>query len=153
MLEKIVSVIIANMLPTVEQVGAIPLGIALGLPLEYIFIISVITNPLVFFPVYFVLEFFYQNILSKIKRFDNYLVKIRRKGKPYVDKYGIAGITIFVIIPAPFTGTYTATILSWLLGLNIKKSFIAILLGSVIRTIMIFSAALGVLSLFSVIGL
>lgn len=151
MLEKLALVALANVLPTLEQVAAIPLGIALGLPLEYVALVSLIANPLIFFPVYFALEFFYEGVLSRIKRFNDYLLKVREKGKPYVDKYGMVGIALFVVLPTPFTGTYTATVLSWLLGLEIKKSFAAIVLGSALRTVSISLAAGGMLTLLSAI--
>jgi len=151
MLEKLALVALANVLPTLEQVAAIPLGIALGLPLEYVTLVSLIANPLIFFPVYFALEFFYESALSRIKRFNDYLVKVREKGKPYVDRYGMVGIALFVVLPTPFTGTYTATVLSWLLGLEIRKSFAAIVLGSALRTAAISLAAGGTITLLSAI--
>jgi len=35
-----------------------------------------------------------------------------------VVSYGFLGLTLLVAIPLPFTGVYTASILSWLLNMN-----------------------------------
>lgn len=130
-------VILANLVPSTEQMGAIFLGLSLHLsPLE-VLLISVTVNSLLFFPIFFVLKVFYDKFLSRIRIFNRYLERVRKKGQPYVEKYGVVGITLFISLPSPFTGTYTATILCWLLGLDWKKSFLSIFLGSLIGGIII----------------
>jgi uncharacterized membrane protein len=52
---------------------------------------------------------------------------------------------LLVAIPLPFTGVYTATILSWLLGMNWKKAFPAIALGVPIAGIIVLLVTLGVI--------
>lgn len=146
MLEATAMVIIANLLPTLEQVGGIPLGIALGLDPVYVLLISLAVNCFLFFPVYFGLKLFYKKSFSKIRLFNKYLEKARKKGKPYVDKYGIIGLTLFISLPTPLTGTYTASILSWFLDLDWKKSFFAIAIGSTIGGLIILAASLGILN-------
>jgi len=76
-----------------------------------------------------------------------YIEKAREKGKPYVEKYGIIGITLLMLLPSPFSGTYTASILSWFLGLDWKKSFIAVFLGSFIGGIIVLFISLGIIKL------
>jgi uncharacterized membrane protein len=144
-MNKIFLVILANLLPVSEQLGGIPLGLSLGLdPLTTLFV-SLLVNVSLFFPVYFALKFFYTAFLSKIKIFNLYLRRVWKKGKPYVDKYGVIGLTLFICLPSPLTGTYTGTILAWLLGLDWKKAFLAIFLGSLIGGVIILSSALGFL--------
>ncbi len=140
-------VIFANILPSLEQIGGIPLGIALGLDPTYTLLISLTVNCLLFFPVFFGLRFFYKGLISDIKLFNKYLERVRRKGKPYVDKYGIIGLTLFISLPTPLTGTYTASILSWFLDLDWKRSFIAIAIGSTIGGIIILLASIGFLNI------
>ncbi|MFH0928756.1 MAG: small multi-drug export protein [Candidatus Aenigmatarchaeota archaeon] len=151
MLEETIAVIVANILPTMEQIGGIPLGIALGLDPLYSLMVSLTVNCLLFFPVYFGLKVFYDRVFSKIKLFNRYLEKVRRKGQPYVDKYGVLGLTLFISLPTPLTGTYTASILSWLLNLDWKRSFIAIVIGSTIGGIIILSSVLGFLEVLKFI--
>jgi len=147
MFEATGMVIIANLLPTLEQVGGIPIGLALGLDPFYTLLVSLSVNCILFFPVYFGLKLFYDKIFSRIRLFNKYLEKVRNKGKPYVDKYGILGLTVFISLPTPLTGTYTASILSWFLNLDWKKSFIAIAIGSTIGGLIILAGSLGILNI------
>jgi len=143
MFEKIGMVILVNLLPTSEQIGGILLGLSLGLDPLTVLIISLLINCCLFFPVYFGLKIFYNGFLRKIKLFEKYLERVRRKGKPYIDKYGFLGLTLFIALPTPMTGTYTASILSWFLDLNWRKSFLAIALGSLIGALVIFFGYFG----------
>lgn len=147
MIEKTALLILTNLIPGVEQVGGIPLGLSLGLDPTFTFCISVLTNSLLFFPIFFALELFYWKLFSKIDLIRRYIEKAREKGKPYVEKYGIVGITFLMLLPSPFSGTYTASILSWFLGLNWKKSFIAIFIGSFIGGIFVLFISFGIIKL------
>ncbi len=147
MIEKTALVIFTNLIPGVEQVGGIPLGLSLGLNPAFTFCISVLVNSLLFFPVFFALELFYWKLFSKVDLIRRYIEKARERGKPYIEKYGIIGITLFMLLPSPFSGTYTASILSWFLGLDWKKSFVAIFLGSFIGGIIVLLISLGVIKL------
>ena len=144
-------VILANLSPFSEQIGGIALGLSMGLDPFYTLLVSLTINCLLFFPIYFGLKLFYNRIFSKIRLFNKYVEKTRKKGKPYVDKYGILGLTAFIALPTPLTGTYTASILSWFLGLDWKRSFIAIAIGSTIGGIIILSASLGFLEILKII--
>jgi uncharacterized membrane protein len=144
-------VILANIMPTLEQVGGIPLGIALGLNPIYTLLISLAVNCLLFFPVYFGLKLFYKEVFSEMRLFRNYLEKVRKKGKPYIDKYGTIGLTLLISLPTPLTGTYTASILSWFLNLDWKKSFLAIFLGSLIGGLIILGTTLGFLEVLKIV--
>jgi uncharacterized membrane protein len=144
-------VILANISPALEQIGGIPLGLALGLDPLYALFVSLTVNCLLFFPVYFGLRLLYKIFFSRIKLFNKYLEKVRRKGRPYIVKYGIFGLTAFISLPTPLTGTYTASILSWFLGLDWKRSFIAIAIGSTIGGIIILATSLGFLNILELI--
>ena len=151
MFEKIVSVIVANLLPTLEQIGGISLGLYLGLDPLTVLLVSLSVNCLLFFPIYFGLNFFYNKFLNRISLFEKYIDRARREGKPYVDKYGIFGLTLFIALPTPLTGTYTASILSWFLDLDWKRSFLAILLGSTIGALVIFLGYFGILNFLKIL--
>jgi len=53
---------------------------------------------------------------------------------------------IFVAIPLPLTGAYTGTFISWVLGLDRKKSILAISLGVLTAGIIIYFSTLGIIS-------
>jgi uncharacterized membrane protein len=151
MFEKTAMVALANLLPTTEQIGGIALGLSLGLDPATVLITSLLVNCFLFFPIYFGLKIFYKRFLSKIRLFEKYLEKTRSKGKPYIDKYGVLGLTLFVALPTPLTGTYTASILSWFLDLDWKKSFISISIGSIIGALVIFFGYLGIFNFLKII--
>jgi len=149
--EKILLVIIANFIPTTEQIGGITLGLSLGLDAITVFLASLLVNCLLFFPIYFGLKLLYEKIFSRIKIFEKYLERTHKKGKPLIDKYGILGLTAFVALPSPLTGTYTASLLAWFMDLNWKKSFIAIALGSFIGALVIFFGYFGIFNFLKII--
>ena len=150
MLYEVGMVVLANISPFLEQIGGIPLGIALGLDPFHAFLISLCVNVMLFFPVYFILKFFYDKGLSKIGLFRKYLESARRKGEPYVNKYGTIGLAAFICLPTPLTGTYTASMVSWLLDLDWRKAVLAVFIGSFVGGLIILAASLG---LFTAIGL
>jgi uncharacterized membrane protein len=152
MFEKTAMVVLANLLPATEQIGGITLGLSLGLDPATVLISSLLVNCFLFFPIYFGLKLFYNRFLKgKIGLFERYLERTRSKGKPYIDKYGILGLTLFVALPTPLTGTYTASILSWFLDLDWKKSFIAISIGSTIGALVIYFGYLGIFNFLKII--
>ncbi len=142
-LEAITAVILVNIIPTVEQLGGITTGVLLGMQPIEAFLISLLVNIMLFVPVYFGIEFIYK-AFSKIDflkiRFEKYLEKARTKAKPYVERYGIIGVALFIALPGPLTGTYTASLVSWALELDWRKAWFAIGLGSIIGGFLIFLA-------------
>jgi uncharacterized membrane protein len=151
MFEKTAMVILANLMPATEQIGGITLGLSLGLDPATVLITSLLVNCFLFFPVYLGLKLFYDRFISKIRLFQRYVERTRNKGKPYIDKYGVFGLILFVALPTPLTGTYTASILSWFLDLDWKKSFVAISIGSVIGALVIYFGYLGVFNFLKAI--
>jgi uncharacterized membrane protein len=144
-IQKIALTVAVTLSPIFELRGGIPLGISLGLNPLFTFLIAIIANALLFFPIFFALRLFYDKLLSRSQIFHHYLDSVRRKGNPKVAKYGFLGLTLLTGIPLPATGVYTATILSWLVGMNWRKAFPAIALGVVIAGIIVFLAILGVI--------
>ena len=80
-----------------------------------------------------------------------YLKRIQKKVDKFEERhaaYGFIALTIFVSIPFPTTGAWTGTIIAWLLGLERKKSIIAIACGVLIAGTIVSLASLGIFSLF-----
>jgi uncharacterized membrane protein len=154
-IEAITAVIILNALPVVEQTGGIPTGIALGLsPIETL-LISLLVNIMIFAPIYFGMNIIYK-LLSRIgyleRIFTKYVEGARRKAKPYVEKYGMIGMALFVALPGPLTGTYTASLASWALELNWRKAWFAIGIGSIISGVLVLLAAMGIFTTLHAVG-
>ena len=145
MIQEIALTLVVTLAPITELRGGIPVGISLGLDPLFTFFVAVVANALLFFPIFFALRLFYDKFLSRIQIFNRYLDSVRRRGKPKVDKYGFLGLALLVAIPLPVTGVYTATILSWLLGMDWRKAFVPIALGVVVAGIIVLLITLGVI--------
>jgi len=148
-MENLLWIILITLVPWIELRGSIPVGIGLGLDPWLVFIFAVIFNILIFFPIFFGMRFIYR-FLSKWKFFERIVTRVRKKGKPYVKKYGVIGLGIFIGIPLPGSGVYSGTLLAWLLGMEWKKAFMAAVIGVLIAGSIIFAASMGVLSIFEI---
>ena len=85
------------------------------------------------------------------KLFERVVSRARKKVHAKVEKYGYLGLALFVAIPLPITGAYTGALGAWVLGLEPKKTFLAVLLGVIIAaTVVTIVTFLGIetLSLF-----
>lgn len=147
MTKEIAWTLLITVLPISELRGGIPLGISLGLDPLFTFFIAIIANALIFFPIFFALRLFYNKILSRIPLFDKYLDRVRKIGKPKVEKYGFWGLTLLVALPLPITGVYTGTVLAWLLDMDWKKAFPAVGLGVIVAGVVVLLITLGVISI------
>jgi len=146
MSNELLLVVLATMMPISELRGAIPLGASLGIDLTVLIPLVFIINCLIFFPIYFGLNLFYEKIFSKWEITHRIFGRIRRKGSKYIEKYEILGLAVFVGIPLPVTGVWSGTVLAWMLGLDWKKSFISISLGVVLATTIVSLFTLGFLN-------
>ncbi len=137
----IVVTIFLGVLPISELRGAIPFAYFNDIPLGVAAIIGGGANLLVFPFAYLFLtyfhSFFYSRFAWYISLFDKTVVKTRHKLSQKVAIYGLLGITLFVAVPLPITGAYTGTLGAWVLGLPIRKSFLAVSLGVLISTIIV----------------
>jgi uncharacterized membrane protein len=133
MMHEIAVTLLVTLSPISELRGGIPLGILhYGLDPLPTFIMAVVANALLFFPIFWVLTLFYDRLLYRLQILNHLLDMVRRRAGPKVAKYGFLGLTLLVAVPLPVTGVYTASILSWLLGMNWRRAFPAIGLGVLI---------------------
>ena len=142
------------MAPVVELQGGIPVAMTSGLNPWVVFIICYAANILVIPIIYFFLEFVHHRLLhvnSYQSLVDKIMERCRKKVHPYIDKYGMIGFTLFVAIPTPGTGAYTATLGAWFLGMHKWQAFISIAIGILINGLIVFGVAFGGMKLFSVI--
>lgn len=136
-----VKYVVLTLVPWIELRGAVPWAVAAD---ERIFFpIIVITNCLIFFPTYFILEWVYEHIPegSWIHR---KLERIREKAHPKVERFGLLGLALFVAIPLPGTGAYSGSVASWLLDVEWKKAFLGVVIGVLIAFCIVWALAEGV---------
>lgn len=138
--------------PTVELRGAVPWAVQQGdrayLPL------ILMANWLIFWPTYWGLEWIYEHI-PEHSWVHRKLERIRHKAHPYVEKYGILGLALFVSIPLPGTGAYSGSAAAWLLDMDWRKTFVSVCLGVFIAFLVVWglseAVAAGVVAFRSLI--
>ncbi|MDY4609970.1 MAG: small multi-drug export protein [Sphaerochaetaceae bacterium] len=151
----IITTIVLAMLPISELRGAIPFAYLRGMDIWLAASLSIVFNALVAPVVYIFLsslhKVFYKrwNLYQKI--FDKTVVRARAKLQEKVNRYGYWGIMLFVAVPLPVTGAWTGTLGAWVLGLDKKKTMLAVcggvlIAGIIVTTIVMLGA--GMNSLF-----
>lgn len=135
--------ILLTLSPVVELRGGIPYGIMQGVDLRILLPVCILLNSLIYFPIAFLL---YRGI-DRIGFISRYVNNVRERGKKYVDKYGFGGLLLFVAVPLPFTGVYTATILSYVFNMPVLKSYLSMLLGCCISAGITVAITLGAINL------
>ncbi|MBS5787345.1 MAG: small multi-drug export protein [Clostridioides difficile] len=132
------------MVPVTELRGAIPIGIAMGLNPFGVYILSVIGSTLVSIPL--VLTF--RQIMEFLKRkklFVKIVEKIDRKIDSSMKKLKsatIIGIIIFVGIPLPTTGTWTASAIASILKMRIRDVLFGVFVGNAVAGIIVSAISL-----------
>ena len=132
-------VMLISMFPITELRGAIPIGIALDLNPIGVYIASVIGSTLVSIPL--ILTF--RHILEFLKHrkiLEGLVAKVDRKidsGMKRLKNVSILGIILFVGVPLPTTGTWTASAIASILKMRIKNAFLGVLLGNMMAGIIV----------------
>ena len=132
-------ILILSMIPITELRGAIPIGIAMDLNPVGVYIASVIGSTLVSIPLVLcfrhIINFLRHKglFLGLIKKVDN---KIDR-GMKKMKNVSILGIILFVGIPLPTTGTWTASAIASILHMRLKNAFLGVLIGNMMAGIIV----------------
>lgn len=142
-------VFIISILPILELRGGLIAASLLNVSPLTGYIVSIIGNTL---PVPFILLFI-NKILdwmgkSKIKwmnKLSKWLDKKARKHKDSIEKYGYLGLVLFVGVPLPGTGAWTGCLAASVLNMDKKKSFISIMLGIIMASIIMMLISYGLL--------
>lgn len=146
-LGKEILVFIISLLPILELRGGLLAASLLGLDPIPSYIITIIGNLL---PIPFIL-WFINKILDwmrnskHFKGIASWLDKKVDKHKSSIEKYGFWGLVLFVGIPLPGTGAWTGSLIASVLEMDRKKSFLAILLGVVMASIIMMLISFGLL--------
>lgn len=130
-LPKELIVFIISMLPILELRGGILAASALGVPILKANIICIIGNLI---PVPFILLFITKifDLIRKTKLFRPLVEKLEAKAMGKKDKIENAqfwGLVFFVGIPLPGTGAWTGCLIAALIGVPLRKSIPAVLIG------------------------
>jgi len=143
-----------SVLPISELRGAIPYALANSVPIPIAFGFCTLLNMLVAPAVFLFLSTLHE-LFCRLAWYDRainrLLARAQAKVKAKVDRFGYFGVMLFVAIPLPITGAYTGTLGAWVLGLDRRKTFLAVCAGVLIAGIVVtVVASLGIeaLSIF-----
>jgi small multidrug export protein len=150
LLPKELAVLFLSMVPFIELKGAIHIGISLGLKsysaLYFVYLGSILPCAIIIFLV--------NALLRKIKevgKFESQIQRLERrllrKGEN-VEKLGLIGLLIFVLISLPGTGVWSGSLLAGLFKLDNKLSMLVIMLGNLIADITVTLLTMGVIHIF-----
>ena len=155
---KILYALILTIMPVTELRAGLPVAIVYAIehniPIMLIFSLIVLLNILVIFFIFYFLDNLHKifmNFKFYKKFFEAYLKRFQKKVDIFEKRYetfGFLALVLFVAIPLPGTGAWTGCLVSWLLGLNRKKSILAIALGVLIAGIFVLLGTLGFINLF-----
>ncbi|MEK6835470.1 MAG: small multi-drug export protein [Nanoarchaeota archaeon] len=151
-MNPIINEILLSLLPISELRGSIPYAISQGVNPGLAFVGGVISNFLVAPILFFFLDNlhkYFLKIKTYEKLFNKYVERNRKKFEKHVGtKFEFWALVIFIAIPAPLTGVYSATIIAWFFNLKRRKSYLALFLGTLGAGIIVTLITLGIISLF-----
>lgn len=155
MIEKILILILLTFVPLFELRWSIPIGLfsktiegipfigsmqGFALSLGVVFLVCVGANILLGFLAYFFFDkiiFIFLKVPQLKNFYDKIVTKSQKKVAPLVEKYGLIGMSIFIAIPLPGSGTWTGALVGNLLNFGYKRFFIANLIGVIIAGVIV----------------
>ena len=151
MLTKKLFLFFLSMVPVIELRGAIPLGMAWGIPMWQTYLISVIGNilPVPILVVFARRVLFWCATWPKVGHFFQKIIDIGNRKIGKLGSYELLGLYIFVAIPLPGTGAWTGTLAASILDMDFKTSVLAIMGGVLLASVIMLLASSGV---FGAIG-
>ena len=135
------------MVPVFELRGAIPVGVAAGLPFWIVFITAILGNLL---PVPFLILFtrrVFEWLRKKSALLERLVSRLEKKASAKEDllkKYELLGLCILVAIPLPGTGAWTGSLVAAVFDIRLKHAFPAIALGVLIAAVIVSVVTYGV---------
>ena len=137
--------------PVVELRGAIPLALGVyGLPLWQAFFLSVAGNmvPVLLLPILGVVSGELSRRFSIFERYFTWLFqRTQKKHKNRFERFQDFALVLFVAIPLPFTGAWTAMIAAFVFGIPFRRAFPLILFGVIIAGVIVSALTLGALNI------
>ena len=138
------------MLPVLELRFAVPYGVAAGLPVLPVLLVSIIGNMI---PLPFIILFM-RKILVWMKGKSELMRKIADKlekkavsKKDVLVKYETFGLFVLVAIPLPGTGAWTGALIASVFNLRLKNAIPAIFFGVIAAGLIMTILTYGVQSL------
>jgi uncharacterized membrane protein len=126
--------------PISELRGGLPFALSRGMPLIPAYLLCVAANAAVSPLIYVFLSSVHRLLVrwpAYARFFTRFIESARRRVHGQIERFGIAGLIIFVAIPLPITGAVTGTFGAWILGLPRRKVFPAVTAGVAVAGVIV----------------
>ncbi|MCC8029694.1 MAG: small multi-drug export protein [Lachnospiraceae bacterium] len=139
---------LVSMIPAVEIKGAIPFGIALGLPAPVAYAAALCGSSLVACFLAFFTNWFYEACRSRhlLPRFTAWMGRITSKHEDSFQRFGPLAIFAYVAVPIPGTGTWTGAIIAGVFNLKPKRIFLSVFCGNIVSGLIVSLVGNGLVS-------
>ena len=136
-----------SMVPVLELRGAIPLGVAAGMPPLAALLVAIVGNmvPVPFIILFIRRIFHWLRGKGKIGVLVEKLETRAEQKSDVVKKYAGIGLLLLVAIPLPGTGAWTGALVAALMNMRLKRALPDIFLGVVIAGFIITCLTYGVM--------
>lgn len=137
---KLVMTFLISMVPVLELRGAIPIGVAHGLPFWWAIPVAIVGN---LAPVPFIIVFIkkiFAWLRTKSRWLNDLVARLENRAISKIDtvkKYAFWGLFFFVAVPLPGTGAWTGSLIAAMMDMRVKEAFPSILLGVVTAGVII----------------
>lgn len=153
MIADLIQVALIAMVPVVEIRGALPIGILVfKLPTFLAFTAALVGNVVPVPFIYLALPPGLRFLERTIPRFhafmQTYFRAVKEKHRASFEAASAVAIFIFVAVPLPGTGMWTASLLAVLFGIPFYVAFPAIALGALASAVAILAVTTGGIALF-----
>ena len=139
------------MSPIIELRGSIPIALEVyHIPLWSAYLFSVLGNmvPVLLLPFLGVVSGELSRRFSVLEKFFSWLfIRTRKKHERSFEIFRDFALVLFVAIPLPFTGAWTATLVAFVFGIPFRRAFPLILLGVIIAGVAVSLITLGIASI------
>lgn len=138
-------------LPISELRGAIPLGLSFGFSPLKTYLLSVFGNGIIIAPLLLFLYYGSAWAMREIRWCERLLTwlfeRTRKRHASKMAHISFIALAIFVAVPLPMTGAWTATIIAFLLEMSIWRAFTAILMGVLVAGVIVLTVSMGVITI------
>ncbi len=137
-------VFLLAMLPISELRGAIPVGLALGVPLYKVLIISILGNSAIIIPALLLFVPVSQRLrrFKPCKGFFDWFFERTKKKADIIQKYEALGLAIFVGIPLPMTGAWSGCVAATMFKMKFRYALAANAAGVLIAAAIVTAVCL-----------
>jgi uncharacterized membrane protein len=147
------TVLLFTLIPALELRASIPYALlATDLPLLLTLLPIIVVNILLGIAVYELLDLCIR-ALRRLAWFERVFTRIierpRRRIKRAIERWGELGVAVFIGIPLPGSGVYTAALGAYLLGVRRKHFYLATVIGVLIAAVLVTAITLSGSALFA----